>query len=1015
MKFKMILMAGIFILAILTIGAAAASENMTDFDALDATDEVCLESDDSSESLGDGSYYDGDYYVYVEENYTHGERDLNSYELIYMASYCQKNSTIDVLVDDVEKQKINVTDGHFSVGYDENGTEFYIYYKNLYPADLGLDYGSYNLKVNIDGKNSIDTQISLNKMDDFTIWLQNPYYCEQEYWNTPSFLIIDSNNLNTGTVEVYVNGSRKLAYEVTGGFFEEIENCSNKSRYVSPADILQGYGTYNIQVKLTENGTSKTLKNENVTVAEFEPTVNPALEVYFDLYTLTIPADDIAHIYLPREATGNLTISFNNVNETVSYSKGYGQYYMNSWDLNHLGENMITVTYTGDDFGTLTATGSVLVLPDITCPDVVNAGEQFTLSILTHEWVQGQLEVYDYTGDVRGQLLNSSAIFARLGSQFATASVKLSSQKAGINKFYLDYYDYVAGHYGIIREVNVVKNSQSVSVTVPKDVESGSSFNITVNAPACDFTFAQISVDGNASDFIMLENGTATKNISNLTDGYHSIRVFYENGYYDGEKFIGDIYLNTFTVNVGIRTNLTAEDVVFDYNSSGNMIITLKDANGTALSGKTVKITLNGQNYINTTDENGQASLTIDLPAGNYTAFVGFDGIEGYLSSNATAEVTVNRLKTKINVSDISVIAGTSNDLTITLTDSEGNGLADKEVIVCLVRTEAKTTDADGNALVTANLAEGNHSAFVTFNGDANYEASRADFRVHAYRIKSQIIASDMNATYGESAGLKVTLTDANGTGIADRMILVRLGGANSTGKTDENGVASVFINPDAGSYVAEIAFAGDNTYIASESSANVTVFKAASQLTAAKITTTYNVAKDLVINLKDASGKAIVGKSVIVTLNGRSYNKTTDSNGQVRVSSYNLAPKTYSAAVKFEGHANYIESGLTGKLVVVNKASPKITASNKAYKLKTKTKKYTITLKNNKNAVLKNKKVTLKVNKKTYTAKTNSKGKATFKITKLSKKGTYKAVIKYAGDSCYKAVSKTIKITVKK
>ena len=63
---------------------------------------------------------------------------------------------------------------------------------------------------------------------------------------------------------------------------------------------------------------------------------------------------------------------------------------------------------------------------------------------------------------------------------------------------------------------------------------------------------------------------------------------------------------------------------------------------------------------------------------------------------------------------------------------------------------------------------------------------------------------------------------------------------------------------------------------------------------------------------------------------------------------------------------------------------------------------------------MLKNKKVTLKVNGKTYTATTNSKGVATFKLSKLTKKGTFTAVVNYAGDKYYNKISKKAKVTIK-
>ena len=96
---------------------------------------------------------------------------------------------------------------------------------------------------------------------------------------------------------------------------------------------------------------------------------------------------------------------------------------------------------------------------------------------------------------------------------------------------------------------------------------------------------------------------------------------------------------------------------------------------------------------------------------------------------------------------------------------------------------------------------------------------------------------------------------------------------------------------------------------------------------------------------------------------------------------------------------------------VLAKKATPKLIAAKKIFKNSAKTKKYTITLKNNIGVAMKNTKVTIKVNKKTYTAKTNSKGVATFKLTKLAKKGKYAAVVKFAGNKYYKG--KTVKTII--
>ena len=48
----------------------------------------------------------------------------------------------------------------------------------------------------------------------------------------------------------------------------------------------------------------------------------------------------------------------------------------------------------------------------------------------------------------------------------------------------------------------------------------------------------------------------------------------------------------------------------------------------------------------------------------------------------------------------------------------------------------------------------------------------------------------------------------------------------------------------------------------------------------------------------------------------------------------------------------------------------------------------------------------------KTYTAKTDTNGKATFKVA-ITKKGSYNGTVKFAGDNTYKESSKAISIKI--
>jgi predicted outer membrane repeat protein len=219
--------------------------------------------------------------------------------------------------------------------------------------------------------------------------------------------------------------------------------------------------------------------------------------------------------------------------------------------------------------------------------------------------------------------------------------------------------------------------------------------------------------------------------------------------------------------------------------------------------------------------------------------------------------------------------------------------------------------------------------------------------------------------------------------------------------------------NLDAGSYVLKVTTVVDSDHDSATAYANITVNRLSTSLSASKVTVTYATTKKIVVILKDAHG-TVAGRKITVKLKNVIYKATTDANGKAYVAvPKNLAVGNYNAAVAFAGDGNYVKSSTTVK-VTVKKATPKLTAKAKTFKKSVKTKIYTVTLKNNLNKVMKYAKVTIKVNKITYTAKTNAKGVATFKITKLTKKGTFKSVVTYNGSGNYNKITKKVNINVK-
>ena len=250
--------------------------------------------------------------------------------------------------------------------------------------------------------------------------------------------------------------------------------------------------------------------------------------------------------------------------------------------------------------------------------------------------------------------------------------------------------------------------------------------------------------------------------------------------------------------------------------------------------------------------------------------------------------------------------------------------------------------------------------------------------------------------TTGETSSFTMDLpSDAKG------YVLLEVDG-NKLFSEVTNGTATFNIpSLTAGDNIVKCTYLGDDKYKAMTMNSIIHVL-AKPVLTAKDVTMLYTSNQYYSVKVTQ-DGKALTGKAVTFTVNGKAVVANTDKNGVAKVK-LSLNPGKYTVSASYDGVK-------VSNNVKVNSI---IKASNKKVKKSAKKLKIKVSLKKVDGKFLKGKTLKLKINGKTLKAKTNKKGVATFTIKKnilkklkAGKKYTYK--VTYTKDS----VSK--KLTVKK
>ena len=193
-------------------------------------------------------------------------------------------------------------------------------------------------------------------------------------------------------------------------------------------------------------------------------------------------------------------------------------------------------------------------------------------------------------------------------------------------------------------------------------------------------------------------------------------------------------------------------------------------------------------------------------------------------------------------------------------------------------------------------------------------------------KLASEIVASDMNTTAivpgvdkGVGEYFKVTLKDSEGTLLANKAVQIGFNGKIYDKETDENGVAQLQINLGyKGDYTFAICFLGDEKYNGSFAVCKIHVDPQKATLTVPNKSYAASAkTKTLTATFKSAKGNLIANKKVTFTVNGKTYQATTNDKGVATVKVSLNKKGTYNFTVKYGGDSTISPISKNAKLVI--------------------------------------------------------------------------------------------------
>ena len=274
---------------------------------------------------------------------------------------------------------------------------------------------------------------------------------------------------------------------------------------------------------------------------------------------------------------------------------------------------------------------------------------------------------------------------------------------------------------------------------------------------------------------------------------------------------------------------------------------------------------------------------------------LGVEKVSETLEVKEVEKITDSSVKKEnviLKAPDIKMHYKDGSKFTVTLKDKNKKAIPKAKLKITINgKSYTKTTDSKGKCFIDLNLNSGTYTVLTTFQGTNKYNSQSLKSTV---TIKSTIKASDFSKYYKNSASYYATFYNQKGKLLKNASVKFKLNSKTYSIKTNSKGVAKLSINLNPGKY--SIKTINPNT---TESVSKTVTIK--SLIVSSDLTLNPGETGKFNVKILNIYGKASPNKKVKITVNGKSYNKTTNKSG-IACLDLTLNPGKYSITTEYNG-----------------------------------------------------------------------------------------------------------------